>query len=154
MVVKNMVTPKWLALVNGNLDYNLRSLGGVILTHTHIQNQKTTQGKQGGSTARPQETWATKRLLCALAIFKRMPHCCPVTISYPVALVGNKPSLLGLGSIPLSSGLHLNLQGASEYPTQRANPQQVVPKQDIHAEKQNKFLCFKLSCPKDLELKG
>ena len=28
--------PKWLALVNGNMDSNLRSPGGLILTHTQI----------------------------------------------------------------------------------------------------------------------
>ena len=34
--VKNRVTPQWLALVNGNVDYNLRSPGGLNLTQTHI----------------------------------------------------------------------------------------------------------------------
>ena len=33
---KNGVTPKWLALVGGNMDKNLRSPGGLILTHTHL----------------------------------------------------------------------------------------------------------------------
>ena len=36
VVVKNRVTPKWVALVNGNMDYNLRFFGGLILTHTKI----------------------------------------------------------------------------------------------------------------------
>ena len=31
---QNRVTPKWVALVSGNVDQNLRSPGGLILTHT------------------------------------------------------------------------------------------------------------------------
>ena len=34
--VKNMY-PKWVAPVNGNMDQNLQSPGGLILTHTHIR---------------------------------------------------------------------------------------------------------------------
>ena len=34
--VKNRVTPRWLALVSGNMDQNLRCPGGLILTHTHM----------------------------------------------------------------------------------------------------------------------
>ena len=34
--VKNRVTPKWVALVSGHMDQNLRSPGDFILTHTHI----------------------------------------------------------------------------------------------------------------------
>ena len=34
--VKNMETPKWVPLVNGNNDSNLRSPGALILTHTLV----------------------------------------------------------------------------------------------------------------------
>ena len=36
VVVKNWATPKWVALVSGNMDQSLQSPGGLILTHTHI----------------------------------------------------------------------------------------------------------------------
>ena len=34
--VKNRVTPKWVALVSGNMDQSLRVVVGLILTHTRI----------------------------------------------------------------------------------------------------------------------
>ena len=80
VVVKNGLTPKWLALVNGTKNYNLWSPGGLILTHTHIVPQRKLTCDCPNGDVQNRQAW-TPAQVPALFFLSSLPV--PCNLSFP-----------------------------------------------------------------------
>ena len=57
LTVGHKEAPKWLALVSGNMDQNLRPIPGLMLTHTPIRSAEKTHTHHS-----PQVAWCKRKL--------------------------------------------------------------------------------------------